>query len=116
MTIKADLLFAARNETGESPVWDEAGQRLWWTDIPARRLHRLDPVTAEYRSFAMPGRVGCFALRRSGGLVIAMEHGFSLFDIETGMIEDIADRRPAWRRIVSTTVAATARGGFSPAR
>ncbi len=47
MTLKAELLFAARHETGESPVWDGHAQRLWWTDIPGRRLHRIDPETVE---------------------------------------------------------------------
>jgi sugar lactone lactonase YvrE len=91
MTSKAELLFAARHETGESPVWDEQAQRLWWTDIPGRRLHRIDPETGSHDSFEMPGRVGCFALRRAGGLVVAMEHGFYLFDPETGGLEAIAE-------------------------
>ncbi len=91
MSLKAELLLAAENETGESPVWDERRQRLWWTDIPAKRLHRIDPATGLVESFAMPGRVGCFALRRSRGLVLAMEHGFSFFDAENGAVETIAE-------------------------
>lgn len=91
MTSKAELLFAARHETGESPVWDQHAQRLWWTDIPGKRLYRIDPETGIHDSFEMPGRVGCFALRRSGGLVIAMEHGLSFFDPETGAFEAIAE-------------------------
>jgi len=87
---KAELLFSAQSETGESPVWDEAGQRLWWTDIPGRKIHRLDPLSSRHESFDMPGRVGCFALRRGGGLIVAMEHGFSFFDPETGALEEIA--------------------------
>ncbi|MBW6422876.1 SMP-30/gluconolactonase/LRE family protein [Rhizobium sp. XQZ8] len=88
---KAELLFAAQSETGESPVWDEAGQSLWWTDIPGRKIHRLDPQSGRHESFDMPGRAGCFALRRGGGLIIAMEHGFSFFDPEAGLLEEIAE-------------------------
>jgi len=39
----------------------------------------------------MPGRVGCFALRRSGGLVVAMEHGFAFADLEAGRVEPVCE-------------------------
>jgi len=91
MNLSADLILDARNETGEGPVWDGQAQCLWWTDIPGKRLHRLDPAKSEHRSFAMPGRVGCFALREAGGLVLAMEQGFANFEPETGVIENLAE-------------------------
>lgn len=84
MTLNADLVLDVRDETGEGPVWDVDRQCLWWTDIPGKRLHRLDPVSGAHRIFPMPGRVGCFALRKAGGLVLAMEQGFCTFDPETG--------------------------------
>lgn len=36
----AELLLDARCATGESPVWRAQEQALYWTDIPARVLHR----------------------------------------------------------------------------
>ncbi|WP_454853717.1 SMP-30/gluconolactonase/LRE family protein [Rhizobium binxianense] len=39
---------------------------MWWTDIPGRRLHRIDPETGIHDSFEMPGRVGCFNDARAG--------------------------------------------------
>jgi L-arabinonolactonase len=91
MNLSAELVLDARNETGEGPVWDEQGQCLWWTDIPGKHLHRLDPAKSEHSSFAMPGRVGCFALRETGGLILAMEQGFATFEPETGAIEQLAE-------------------------
>ncbi len=86
-----DLVLDAKAECAESPVWDAAGARLWWTDIPARQVHRFDPSTGADESFAAPGRVGCFALARSGGLVVAMENGLSRLDLETGAHELLAE-------------------------
>lgn len=91
MTRSAELLLAARDETGEGPVWDEVGRVLWWTDIPGKRLHRLDPDTQAHQVFAMPGRVGCFALRREGGLVLAMENGFATWDPATNALTNMAE-------------------------
>ena len=84
-----DLVLDARAEVGESPVWDATTSRLWWTDIPAKRLHCFDPGTGRNECFAMPGRVGCFALARSGGLVVAMEHGFYRLEPVSGVHEPL---------------------------
>lgn len=86
-----DLLLDAKAECGESPVFDQATGRLWWTDIPARHLHCTDPATGQDQSFATPGRVGCFALARTGGLVVAMEHGMACFWPETGRLNMLAE-------------------------
>lgn len=86
-----DLLLDAKAECGEGPFWDEATARLWWTDIPARRLHCTDPATGQDQSFATPGRIGCFALARTGGVVVAMEHSMARFWPETGKLERLAE-------------------------
>jgi sugar lactone lactonase YvrE len=80
MTDTADLLLEATCETGESPVWDERTGELWWTDIPGQRMHRIDSASGETEAFSLPGRVGSFAFRRTGGFVLALEHGFALWD------------------------------------
>lgn len=91
MTLTAELLLDARNETGEGPVWDGGARCLWWTDIPARRLHRFTPANHEHRSYEMPGRVGCFALRDAGGMILAMEQGFATFDPKTGAVAKLQE-------------------------
>lgn len=87
---KLDVVIEAGCELGESPVWDIATQTLWWTDINGRKLHHIDPSSGRHESYAMPGRVGSFALRASGGLVLAMEQGFSFFDLKSGAVTTIA--------------------------
>jgi L-arabinonolactonase len=63
---------------------------LWWTDIPSRTIHRLDPASGQHENWSAPGRIGSFALREGGGLVVAMEHDFAFFDPETGRLEPLA--------------------------
>ncbi len=74
----------AKAKTGEGAVWDVAEQALFWVDIPAGLLHRFDPVTGENRSWQMGEPIGCFALRRGGGAVVALKSGIFLFDFGTG--------------------------------
>ena len=90
MTKTADLLLDVRNRTGEGPVWDAGGRALWWTDIPTSQIHRLNTDTRAHVTFEAPQRVGCFALRPGGGLVVAMEHAFGYLAPETGVFTELA--------------------------
>jgi sugar lactone lactonase YvrE len=76
----------AKAELGECPVWSADEQALYWIDIHAPALHRLDPATGEQRSWAMPRRIGSFGLRETGGAVVALEDGFHRLDFETGAL------------------------------
>ena len=84
---------AAACSLGEGPVWDEAGY-LWWVDVKAPALHRLDPASGATRRWDMPEPVGSAVLRRSGGLVVALKQGFALFDPDTGALERLIDPEP----------------------
>jgi sugar lactone lactonase YvrE len=70
----------AKAALGECPRWDAAEGKLYWVDIPARELHCFDPATGVDRSRSFAQKLACFALRRSGGFVLALEDGFALLD------------------------------------
>jgi sugar lactone lactonase YvrE len=74
----------ARAELGECPVWSVEEQALYWIDIRAPALHRLDPATGATATWPMPDRIGSFGLREDGGAVVALRDGFHLFDFDTG--------------------------------
>jgi sugar lactone lactonase YvrE len=78
---------------GEGPVWDEAGF-LWWVDVKAPALHRYRPEGGETRCWPLPEPVGSMALRRSGGLILALARGFAVFDPETGDLRRLFDPEP----------------------
>jgi len=78
---------------GEGPVWDEAGY-LWWVDIKAPALHRYRLEGGEVRSWSLPEPVGSAALRRQGGLILALQSGFAFFDPDTGALQRLFDPEP----------------------
>jgi len=63
---------------GECPVWSIAEQALYWVDINAPSLNRFDLATGRNRAMPMPESIGCFALRESGGFVVALRGGLWL--------------------------------------
>jgi len=86
---------------GEGPVWSAEEGVVYWVDIPGKALHRTDPATRLTDSWPMPSHPGNVALRKSGGLVVALEDGLYSFDTGTETLsrlvaieDDIADNRP----------------------
>lgn len=91
MADSVECVLAAGNVCGEGPVWDVADQALYWVDIPRCRIHRLDWATGKTEQWTVPAAIGCFALRRGGGLVAALRTGIAMLDLATGAAETFAD-------------------------
>src|SRR5581483_443520 len=80
---------------GESCIWCPTTRRVWWLDILKPCLQSFDPATGTHRVYPLPGpNCGCVALRRSGGLVLAMPDGLHAFDPETGSLELLVHPEP----------------------
>ncbi len=75
---------------GESPLWDERAQCLWWVDIRRPAIRRLVPEGGRLDTWPLPEMVGCIALAEDGRLVVAMGTEVSLFDPAAGAFETIA--------------------------
>ena len=93
----AQCITAIRAELGECPVWDERAHALYFVDIHAPALFRLDPATGAERRWDLPAKIGSFALddageagARAGGAVLALASGFARFDFATGTVSPIA--------------------------
>ncbi|MCV4341816.1 glucurono-1,5-lactonase [Pseudomonas capsici] len=83
----AELIFDARNATGESPVWSVREQALYWVDIPAGRLYRWNAVDNRTQSWKAPQMLACIAAHSSGGWIAGMESG--LFHLQPGEGESL---------------------------
>ncbi len=80
----------ARAELGECPVWSPSEQALYWVDIRARMMHRLEPASGATRSWPVPERIGSFGLREAGGAVVALAKGLHFLDFQTGELTLVA--------------------------
>ena len=43
---EARVVSTGRDKVGESPVWDDQAQALYWVDIEGRHIHRLHCLDA----------------------------------------------------------------------
>ncbi|MGE3346524.1 MAG: SMP-30/gluconolactonase/LRE family protein [Ramlibacter sp.] len=93
MTLAVELVVDARNAVGESPVWLEAEQALYWVDIPARALCRWHAATDAVTTWLAPEMLGCIARTGQAGQWLAA--------LETGVfaLQPTADGRLTSRRL-----------------
>ena len=83
---RPELAWDIRCGTGESPVWHAARGVLLFCDIPAGRIHSLDPVSGERTSWKLPEVVASFGVCVSGRLVVALRERVVLYDLDRDAI------------------------------
>lgn len=94
LDIAVSCALDVADSVGESPVWSAREAALYWVDIVAGRVHRLEPATGQHREWVLPAAVGSIGLREAGGLVMALRTGFHLFDSERGTLTFLCHPEP----------------------
>src|SRR5262245_65524365 len=84
-------VLGARSHLGETPVWDEEDGVLWWIDIYKPTINRFDPSSGINDELVLDQAVHAIGLRRGGGLVASLQHGFGFVDPWTGAIDLVAN-------------------------
>ncbi len=77
---EVEFVLDARAELAEGPVWDERTSELIWVDILAGHVHRFRPSDGRTSRMEVGQPVGAIALRKQGGLVLALRDGFAVLD------------------------------------
>lgn len=74
-----------RDQLGEGPVWDVQDQALYWVDIVARRVFRLDPPSGKIQRWRAPSMVSIAVPTRRGDLLLGLEDGAYRMDPQSGV-------------------------------
>ncbi|MFT4106666.1 MAG: SMP-30/gluconolactonase/LRE family protein [Lacrimispora sp.] len=84
MDRKVELLIEADHLLGESPMWDDRNQILYWTDIERGEIHFYNETTKELTHHVLGGKVTSIALCESGNLLITKKDTIILYNPVTG--------------------------------
>src|ERR1051326_2453836 len=76
---------------GGGPRWHPVERALYWIDAFKPAVHRLDPHSGKLDSWTPPEKLGSFAPRIDGGLLIAGRNGLARYDPASGRLERIVD-------------------------
>ena len=93
MALKIECVVECENYLGESPIWDVESGMLYWVDGTGQRkgknnIFKLNPRTGEFVSRLIPDHdIGALALRKNGGLILAVDDGFYFYDFDRGDLE-----------------------------
>ena len=79
---------------GESPLWDEQTQCLYWLDIRRPTLRRLNPGSGQVDSWPLPDLAGSIALTDDHRLLVALPQQIALFNPVTGTMTPFVEPPP----------------------
>jgi sugar lactone lactonase YvrE len=91
---KVDCVLKTKAVIGEGPVWSTKEQRLYWVDIPEKKVHVFEPGDGSNQTFVLPDLVTSAAPRKSGGLVLSLRKSVAFFDPKTGKLDVLPDAEP----------------------
>lgn len=78
------ILTDARDQVGESPVWDEATQSLYWVDIIGKTIARFSRESEAIRRWHVDDFPTAIALRENRhDAVLALAGGVGFFNFDT---------------------------------
>ena len=106
MSYRIEQIVECETYLGESPVWDVETGIFWWVDGTGRRkgkdnIFRLEPRSGKVDARAIPDHdIGALAIRKDGGLVLALDDGFYFYDFERDtldLITPIEEEQPRTR-------------------
>jgi sugar lactone lactonase YvrE len=92
---RPELIYDCRHELAEGPVWHQG--YLWWVNIMAGELHRLESSGGAHESRRLGGHLGCAVPAADGRWVLAHKRGLAFFDWNTGQLEQIAEPEASLR-------------------
>ena len=84
---EVELLVDSGTLLGECPVWDVKENVLYWIDIDGHKINCYDPSSCNNETKKLPYKAGSLAIRKQGGLLLAMSNGFYNFDFKSEILE-----------------------------
>lgn len=85
------LVADSRSQLGESPVWSDAEQVLYFVDIRGSSINRFDPSTGDVQCLMLQEEVGCIGLCRNGGFIAGLRSGIWRLDAQGVPVTKLAD-------------------------
>jgi len=68
-------LLQAQNRLGETPIWDQKENALYWVDWGGRPTCRYEPANGDFTTFSVSLPVTALARRASGGWIAIAQDG-----------------------------------------
>ena len=84
------VFHEGRDKVGESPLWDQRRNALWWVDIEGKTIRCKDVSTGRLTDYAVDVMPGALALAENNAIVVAAATGWYSLDADTGALRSLA--------------------------
>ena len=88
----AELIYQHQVICGESPVWDEVSQRLYWADVVNGNVYIFNPINGSNKTYKTGQVLGAITLCERGGLLVSCAKGLFFLDPDTSKMEPAIDQ------------------------
>jgi sugar lactone lactonase YvrE len=93
MTHQIDLVLNAGNLVGESIVWCQEDEALYWVDICGRNIHRYQTEGGRHDTWETPDFPTSIAMCKSGGFLVGLQHQICFWQ-PNGTFETFVEPEP----------------------
>ena len=91
--IWAEEVVPCGNQLGESPIWSQERQMLYWVDAPSGTLYSWDLKSAPQRT-NFGETLGCVALRSNDTLLLGLESGLHAYEPSSRKLKLLSEFEP----------------------
>jgi sugar lactone lactonase YvrE len=86
-----EVAYDTPMQLGECPLWHPEESALYWVDISAMQVHRLQPADGSNSMWQLDSEPGCIGRCAGGGLLVAMRSGLAHLHTISSKLTHIAD-------------------------
>ena len=81
--------YNSKDDLGESPIWVEEQNSIFWVDIKKCIIHKLNTENYEHTSWTFNEQIGCIAHINRNKFIAGTKNGFKFVDLNTNKLEYI---------------------------
>jgi sugar lactone lactonase YvrE len=96
LTGPVEVAFRAGAEIAEGPMWDPDRGALWWFDVLAGKINRLNYLTWDNVTIQVGETASALALRRDGPPLVALQNGFGILSPDLSSVEKMLPVDEEW--------------------
>jgi len=89
--IKYKCLYESKDELGESPVWVEEENSIYWVDIKRFFIHKLNIINFDKKVWKFDEPISCLAHCNNKIFIAGTKSGFKFINLENKEIKFIVD-------------------------
>ena len=87
-----ECIVESHDQLGETPLWCDRTQKLWWVDIERPKLQSFDPETGKHIALGAPGIfLGSLALTKTNEHLVAVDLELHRIDAVTNTMTPFAE-------------------------